>query len=197
MRDKWYSDNRDLIKWSVLLLLAREHHAHRILQIAFLNPSELGEIEIDGHLHPIPNEVISHFRDIRKVSGLSQQPKISVFDLPLGDRANYLRAVVSFIASFSQDRCLVFLDPDTGLEPNARANAKHVLNDEARIIWDALPAKWTYVFYQHETNRSGKPWIEQKRAQFASAIGVRSDKVGVASGPKIAKDVVFFHTTKV
>jgi len=52
------------------------------------------------------------------------------------------------------------------------------------------------VFYQHETNKAGKPWIEEKRVQFASAIGVPGDKVGVASGPKIAKDVVFFHASK-
>jgi len=104
MRDKWYSDNRDLIKWSVLLLLARRHHAHRILQIAFYNASEFGNIEIDGHRHQIPDEVISHFRGIRNVSGLSQQPKISVFDSPFGDRESYFRAVLSFIASFSQER---------------------------------------------------------------------------------------------
>ena len=196
MRDKWYSDNRDLIKWSVLLLLARWHHADRILQIAFYNASEFDEVDIDGHRHRIPDEVIAHFRDIRNVSGLSKQPRISVFDLRFGDRKSYIQAVLSFLASFNQERCLVFLDPDTGLEPNGRADAKHVLNDNARVIWDALPAGWTYVLYQHKTNRAGKPWIDEKRFQFANAIGVPGKKVGIASGPKIAKDVVFFHVSK-
>lgn len=196
MRDKWYSDNRDLIKWSVLLVLAQRNNATRILQIAFLNKSEFGEIEIDGQRHQIPREVLSHFRDIRNVTGLSQQLRVSVFDAPFRDREGYLHAVLNFIASFNQERCIVFLDPDTGLEPNGGADARHILNDEARAIWGALPHGWTCVFYQHETNRAGKPWIEEKRLQFANAIGVKIDQIGVASGPKIARDVVFFHISK-
>ncbi len=177
-------------------MLAQRDNAARILQIAFLNESEFGEIEIDGHRHQIPREVLSHFRDIRSVTGLSQQTRVSVFDAPFRNREGYLRAALNFIASFSQERCLVFLDPDTGLEPNGGADAKHVLNDETRTIWEALPHGWTYVFYQHETNKAGKPWIEEKRLQFANAIGVKVDQIGVASGPKIAKDVAFFHVSK-
>ena len=42
MRDKGYSDNRDLIKWSMLLLLARRNNAEGIIRIAMLNPIEFG-----------------------------------------------------------------------------------------------------------------------------------------------------------
>ena len=196
MRDKWYADNRDLIKWSVLLLLARRRKAGRILQIAFLNASDFGEIEIDGKRHQIPQEVLFHFRNVRNIAGLAWKTRISIFDCPFRDRDSYLRAALDFIASFKQDRCIVFLDPDTGLEPNSGGDVKHVLNDEAKAIWRALPKGWTYVFYQHETNRAGKPWIEEKRAQLSSAIGVSKSKIGVASGLGIAKDVVFFHVSK-
>src|SRR5438309_781606 len=196
MRDKYYSDDRDLIKWSVLLLLARRSKADRIIQIALLNPSEFGEIKIDGERHQIPEEVLSHFRDIGNVTALSQHPRISVFDCALRDRDGYLRAATSFISSFSQERCVVFLDPDTGLEPKGGGDTKHVLNREALTFWEALPKGWVFVFYQHETNKAGKPWIEDKRAQLASAIGVPVNEVGVASGPQIAKDVVFFHVSK-
>jgi hypothetical protein len=103
---------------------------------------------------------------------------------------------LSYVASFSQERCVVFLDPDTGLEPNGVGNAKHVLESEALAFWDALPQESVFVFYQHETNKAGKPWIEDKRAQLAGAIGVPIEKLGVASGPKIAKDVVFFYASK-
>ena len=196
MRDKWYSDNRDLIKWSILLLLAHRSNADRVIQMAFLNASEFGDIEIDGERHQIPQEVLSHFRDIGNITALSRHPRISVFDCSLHDRNSYVRAALDFIASFSQELCVVFLDPDTGLEPNGGGDAKHVLNTEARAFWDALPKGWQFVFYQHETNKAGKPWIEEKRAQLASAIGVSVNDVGVALGQKIAKDVVFFHVSK-
>jgi hypothetical protein len=196
MRDKWYSDNRDLIKWSVLLLLARRSNADRIIQIALLNESKFSDIDIDGERHQIPQEVLSHFRDIGNITALSRHPRISVFDCVFSDRSSYVRTALDFVASFSQERCVLFLDPDTGLEPNGGGDTKHVLNTEAREFWDALPKGWLFVFYQHETNKAGKPWIESKRAQLASAIGVSVNDVGVASGPKIARDVVFYYVSK-
>lgn len=111
MRDKWYSDNRDLIKWSVLLLLARRINADRVIQIALLNESEFGDIEIDGEQHQIPQEVLSNFRDIGNITALSRRPRISVFDCSFRDRNCYVRGALEFLASFSQERCVVFLDP--------------------------------------------------------------------------------------
>ena len=52
------------------------------------------------------------------------------------------------------------------------------------------------VFYQYETNKAGKPWIEDKRAQLADAIRIPIEKLGVVSSPKIAKDVVLFYASK-
>lgn len=196
MQDRWYADNRDLVKWSVLLVLARKHQADRILQIAYYNRSDFGEIDVDGHRHQVPAEVLSHFRNIRNAAALFQRPRVSVFDTPFGDRTSYTQSVKDFIRSFSSERCLVFLDPDTGLEPNGTSGPQHVLNEEARSIWTILPSGWVYVFYQHQTNKAGKPWVDEKRLQFAEAIGVAESKVGVASGQKIAQDVVFFHALK-
>jgi hypothetical protein len=196
MRNRWYADNRDLVKWSVLLLLAKRVGAERIIQIAFLNSSEFGEVEVDGERHPIPLEVQSHFRDIRNITGLSEHPRISVFDCALDERSSYLRSALDYIASFGRERCVVFLDPDTGIEPNGGADTKHVLNSEASAFWRAIPSGWLYVLYQHETNRAGRPWIEEKREQFAGAISVPVHEVKIASGPKVAKDVVFFYVSK-
>ncbi len=196
MRDQWYSDNRDLIKWSVLLLLARKLNADRIIQIAFLNPSEFGDIEIDGERCAIPDEVLSQFRDIRGITCLSRKPQVSVFDAPFLDRNAYLKSAINYIASFGQERRVVFLDPDTGLEPNGSAGPKHVRNGEARLFWEAITDGDVLVFYQHETNKAGRPWVEEKRRQFANAIGVPLTSALVASGSKIAKDVVFFYATK-
>ena len=196
MRNKWYSDNRDLVKWSVLLILAEKYQCTRILQIACFIPSEYGTIEIDGQEHEIPPEVLLHFRDIRKIQSMTSHPQISVLDSVFENRKSYFESVKKYIASFSGDRCVVFLDPDTGLEPAGKSCFKHILNEEVRSIWNDLPADWLLVFYQHQTNRSGNPWIEDKRKQFANAISVPLGEVKVASGMKIASDVVFFYVLK-
>ena len=79
MRDKWYGDKRDLVKWSVLLLLSEKFKAERILQIAYLRPSEFPKIEIDGKEEDIPPEVIAHFRNIHNIESLNTIIKITVF----------------------------------------------------------------------------------------------------------------------
>jgi hypothetical protein len=198
VRDQWYSDSRDLVKWSTLLLLASRAKADRIIQIALYNESEYGKIELDGQHHGMPKEVLAHFRDIRSVVRLTERPSISVYDRPFSDRQEYFRDAVKFVASFSHERCVVFLDPDTGLEPpKTKADRKHVLEEEARALWLALPVGWVFVFYQHKTTRDSKPWIEPKRDQFANALGIEIAEVGVASGFEVAGDVVLLYATKV
>jgi hypothetical protein len=176
--------------------LARRAGADRIIQVAFLNESDFDQIEIAGQPYQIPCEVLSHFRNLRNITGLSQHPRISVFDCAFRDRGAYLSAALGYVSSFGQERCVVFLDPDTGLEPNGGGDAKHVLESEALAFWDALPRASVFAFYQHQTNRAGRPWIEDKRAQLARAIGLSVEELGVARGPQIANDVVFFYATK-
>lgn len=49
------------------------------------------------------------------------------------------------------------------------------------------------ALYQHKTNRSDTPWIEPKRTQFESALGLVPGSAKVAHGGSIANDVVFFY----
>ena len=198
MRDQWYSDKRDLVKWSVLLLLAEKCNAVRIIQIACYNASDYGKIEIDDEQYAMPEEVISHFRNIGKISGLTTRPKITIFDAAFEqrDRNSYFEAAKNLMASFNKECCIVFLDPDTGLEPKGKADEKHVLERDLKVIWDALPKGWMLVFYQHQTNKNGQEWIEPKREQFAKAIGVPLPSAKIASGKKVANDVVFFFSIK-
>jgi hypothetical protein len=90
-------------------------------------------------------------------------------------------------------RCIVFLDPDTGLEPR-NPKFEHVLEKEAKAVFDALKSDDVFVFYQHQTNRNGSPWIEEKRKQLAGALEIPQKEVKIASGQKIAHDVVFYYT---
>lgn len=198
MRDQWYSDKRDLVKWSVLLHLAEENRSDRIVQIAYYNSSEFGDIQIDGKSHPVQEKVISHFRNIRNVSALSTSPKITVFDSPFQKRSrqSYLNSAIKHIESYSEERCIVFLDPDTGLEPKGKANHTHVTNQEISSFWAAIKHNWVLVFYQHQNNKNGDPWIEPKRIQFAAAANIPLELVRLAYSPKLANDAVFFFALK-
>jgi len=195
MRDRFYSDNRDLVKWAVLHRLAETFKADIILQLAYYRRSDFPKVTIDGKEYDIPQEVIAHFRDLRTISNINSTIRVAVFDPLFEDRDTYLNAAKAFLSNFRQQRCVVFLDPDTGLEPQ-NPNLDHVLESEAKAIWKETKSGDVYVFYQHQTNRAGRPWIEPKRGQLERALALPEHSIKIAQGPKIAHDVVFFYKQK-
>lgn len=195
MRDEWYGDKRDLIKWGVLLRLADQFAATRIVQLAFYRPSQFGTLLIDGKECPIPDQVLTHFRNIRNIGSIGSRVRVTVFDPPFKDRAAHEKAVLALLPAFAGERCVIFLDPDTGLAPKNPSLA-HVLESEARSIWNAMKAKDIFALYQHRTNMAGRPWIEDKRDQLARALNISSRLLKSADARKIADDVVFFYTQR-
>lgn len=91
MKDQWYGDKRDLVKWGVLLRLAHLYGASRILQVAYYGESAWGWLEIDGQPKPMDEVVIDHFRNIRNIRKLTAQLRIDVITSPFSDRQRYTR----------------------------------------------------------------------------------------------------------
>ena len=177
-------------------MLANQHGLSRIVQIAYLRPSVFPNIDLGGQVKEVPSEVRSHFRDINNVTALRNRISISVFGEPFEDRKAYKEAVIRYLTNLVDKPRLVFLDPDTGLEPAGRPELKHVLDTEAYAIWSELKTNEVFAFYQHKTNRNAKPWIEEKRVQLEKALKVEEGTVLVGKSMKIANDVVIFYATK-
>ena len=194
MRDKYFADKRDLVKWGMLLLLADMNHAHSILQMAYYRP-ESGrspEIDLGGELHALPNAVLDQFRKLQSVTAIRSSADVFVMMDEWNDRDAYHKEVLRRIHALPSPS-VVFLDPDTGLEPNGTAGPKHVREEELRRVWRALRPHDLLVFYQHQPNRNGQPWIDEKRTQFENALGVEPGTAKVAQGREIAHDVAFFY----
>jgi hypothetical protein len=196
MKDIWYSDKRDLIKWAVLFQLANKFQIDRILQIAYYRPCEYEKIDLDGDKINIPPEVIAHFRNITNIENINHKVKVAVLNKTLEDRSSYFKAIVEFMSKYSKQKCIIFLDPDTGLEPEGKSSKEHVLESEASGIWKEMKIGDIFVLYQHQTNRAGKPWINNKKEQLEKAIRVSKGSIKVAHGSKIANDVVIYYIQK-
>lgn len=126
---------------------------------------------------------------------MSRELRIEVLDALFEDRDNYKRIVAEAVASLHP--CIVFLDPDTGLQPpTSRLKLAHVLDSELKYIWDKLHVGDVIVCYQHRTNRNAQDWIEPKRKQFEKALGLPCGNAKVAHGHEIASDVVFYYCYK-
>ena len=79
MRNQWYGDERDLVKWGTLLHLAKMKNAGRIVQVAYFRPdkkeyalySKNGSFQIDP-------AILNHFRDLDDIQRLSESSGVEI-----------------------------------------------------------------------------------------------------------------------
>jgi len=143
----------------------------------------------------MPGEVWSHFSNLKNIQMLAESTRIEivvldrVFDPRY--RRQYIREVTQSLRQHSENPKIVFLDPDTGIEPGT-AKAEHVTIKDIKEIWEALkPHDWLAI-YQHAYRR--KNWLETSRRKFKRACGVENVKTFL--GPMIAADIAVFAAEK-
>ena len=193
MRDAWYGDKRDLVKWGTLVLLARRHAIRTIIQVAFRRLSDKPRLKSDGREWDVADEVWSHFRSLRAIRRLQRTCglEIRVLDdwFDPNERDSYLRKVVALLDADTR-RKVVLLDPDTGIAPAKRTGA-HIGRDEITEVWKALsPGDWL-VLYQHR--RRAKGWQDQVRQQFGRSCNRARVTTFVSEA---VSDVAFFATAR-
>ena len=201
MHDKYYGDKRDLVKWSVLWLLANEERngVKHILQIPFSHEDKKwpGEININDHSHPIPAQVRAQFCNMQLIKNLAcpKDVRIDVFvsEVEWSGRARgaYIGEALEFIAAHDDGPRIIFLDPDTGLAENGKGDLHHVRVAEVKKFWEQMADGDLLVVYQHRF-RQGE-WSDLRREPLEEAL---QSQVFVAKGPDIAHDVAFFYARK-
>jgi hypothetical protein len=168
MKDTWYADNRDLVKWGVLAHLAERETLGTIVQVPYLRfgPRPPLQIDNDGAVIVVPDEF---------------EP---------ADRAGYQTKVLQHLRTITGPK-VVLLDPDTGLAPN-RAAAEHISHAEVAALWTSLNLGDWLVLYQHASRTKG--WREHARDRFSDACS--GTQVTVFASPKLAWDVCFLVARK-
>jgi hypothetical protein len=195
MRERWFADDRDLVKWSSLLHVARQHRLARILQVAYMRTDETPVVTIGADDILVDPAVWSFFRDLRRVRELGATVGIAIevicdtFDPR--HRIAYASAVVGAIDSVNSAPLLLFLDPDTGLQP-LRAGAVHVHRDEVQRYWSALRAGDVLALYQHA--RHDTTWAADVTSELSSLCG--DAVVEVARSADVGKDVALLFARK-
>lgn len=191
MRDLWYGDKRDIVKWGAIRFLAGRHGIRTVLQVAFYRPYTLriNEAEVE-----LPQDVFEHFvRDLDDVKRLGKKTGLTIdihkdeFPPPSG-RATYFLEVVGKINKY---KCpiIVLLDPDTGIAP-MNCTPEHVSPEEIQTVLNAMRPGDLLVFYQHKRQGDNKKWRDAMKKEFTSAVG--GNCVEVIYSNDIAHDVVFF-----
>ena len=195
MKDTWYGDRRDLVKWGTLVHLAHSEQIRTVIQVAFLRRGERPPLQTDQGKEDIAQEVWQHLRDVNLIYGLGKKTGLDIVVLDQEfdpkRRREYIREVADCLKS-RLGKKIVLLDPDTGIEPKKRASPTHVKVIEIQEIWEVLAQGDWLVLYQHASRKAN--WCECMRAKFAKACGVKEVKTFKAR--RIASDVAFFAANK-
>lgn len=198
MREKWYGDERDLVKWATLLHLAREQNVKRVVQVTCLVPDgykgtkEPHAILVEEFGADFADVVWRHFRNLEGVVELGRRVDVEVIVLPdtypseANKRDDYFRSVAEEWLSRPHDPTIVFLDPDTGLGKERT----HVSPHHLQMIKAEMKAGDVLVFYQHEPRYDGGDWKVDRHRDFADVLGVSTDAV-TRRLSDVAKDVMF------
>jgi hypothetical protein len=194
LRDTWYADQRDLVKWGTLAHLAEREALDVIVQVPFLRHGRRPPLRSGSQEVSISSEVWKFFRDVGAVRALGERlgRMIVVVDevfVPR-EREMYRQRILAALDGVAGRR-VVLLDPDTGIEP-VRAAPEHVTVEDIQAVWRVLQAREWLVLYQHASRR--RKWREEARERFGVACGALN--VEVFSAPEIAADVVFFAAKK-
>ncbi|MEE2791542.1 MAG: hypothetical protein VX453_07925 [Acidobacteriota bacterium] len=188
MRDRWYGDDRDVVKWSALIHLAQREAVSKVLHVAMYRvdspPAPLttayGRVDL-------PPAVFRHFRDLNDVQRLAEATglAIEVVKEPFVNRASYFSSICDRVRAQNMP-VIVFLDPDVGLASEL-SGLDHVTSTEVAAVFASLHPGDHLVCYQHA--RRQKDWRGRARRAFANAPGVPSFDVEVLRS-ELARDVL-------
>jgi len=206
LRDKWYSDHRDLVKWATLVHLAQLSQIDSVIQVAFYESDHAKlKLTVSNTDVPFPSEVLSHFRNLENVKRLGRLARLTIriFKEPFCDvlkgtdkrevRRRYFERAMSVANAFRPKPIIFFLDPDTGMAPK-NFSRKHITAEEMGDVFRDLKRGDWLVFYQHARRASG--WRMSTGVAFARSIGMKRREILVCHCEDVARDVVFFAARK-
>jgi len=75
MRDTWFADQRDLVKWGALVHLAEQHSLSTIVQVPYLRQGRRERLHIERGEADIHPEVWAFFRDVGSIEALGKRLK--------------------------------------------------------------------------------------------------------------------------
>ena len=191
MRKQWFGDSRDYVKWSCI-----RHEAGKQFHVVYavmLRPDSFN----DPRLDPIVAEFFDTYKNFRVLEGLFPvrfEVVSEQYEKKSADR--YFARLTEIIqAAQKKGKVLVFLDPDTGIEPAGSGDDKHLRARDIKTICNALGVGDKVVIYQHALRDVS--WIEYFSSRLKQLACETHCDLGTAfHAPGVAKDVCFFTLTK-
>ena len=110
----------------------------------------------------------------------------------ISQSANYFEEVEILVKGAQHTgQVVIFLDPDTGVEPRGRATDKHVRLSDIRRLACLRRSKDKMIVYQHARLMRKPTWIEDSMSRIAKADWFEAFSMRNHYDPNCASDVCF------
>jgi hypothetical protein len=186
MRKQWFGDSRDYVKWSVIY---RESEPDlQVLYVAMARPDEL-----KGDVHPFVQAFFDIQKDFCLVKGLFKE-RITVISDEYSNRkhSTYFQIVIESLTELQKSGpTVVFLDPDTGIEPKSGPKDQHVRLDDIEMVAQRLHPRSRVIVYQHATQDKRVPWEQHAREKLISILEPDRFLLRIGKDTPRAHDVCF------
>ena len=190
MRDQYYSDNRDLVKWATLVHIALEYGLQTILQVPYWRPEKAHpHFNFMGKRVAVSSKVWSFFRNIHNIKRLGPEIGLSIAVLDKEFDPDRRKVYVSEIRTEinkARRPLVLFLDPDTGLQPK-KCLPVHTSIIEIQELWPILKLGEWLILYQHA--RRNLDWSESVANELSSLCN--GSKANIVRSDDVGKDVAF------
>lgn len=209
MRDKWYGDQLDLLKWGGVAQLVEAEGAGLVVQVAYYRSDEekfklktrKGGCETEN---PLDETVVKHFKgSVKCIENLRLPASIEVFEEPWdgSDRSSYHGKLKGWLADKRCDaRVVLLLDPDTGLMKDDSATAVHVKHSDLVECFGLLSEGDVLALYQHRPQgEKHAELLEKLPGRIAQALrgeGVTDKDVTVISSDDLPRNAVLAAVVK-
>jgi hypothetical protein len=190
MRKQWFGDSRDYVKWSCVLREAGEDFT--VIYAVMLRPDSFNDVSLDS-------AVVKFFDQQKRFNALETlfPGRFEVMD-DLYEKKHaeaYFARLRALISAKKFGNILVFLDPDTGIEPLHSPKNEHLQIRDIESICRVLHPGDKVVVYQHASRSAN--WIEAISLRLKKVADDTNTELGTPFySPGVAKDVCFFTLTK-
>jgi hypothetical protein len=192
MRLRWVGDSRDYVKWDCVYQNGKDYFIFYIPMLRTKVDSSCVNLNVQsffdsrkrldqfGELFPGRFEVFVHEGD---------------YSWHIAD--DYFRSAVTRIEELPRDRnLLVFIDPDTGIEPKSGAKDEHLRERDLQSVWRALRPKDKLIVYQHAARNSD--WQDRLRRRASTILELEYSRISKPyCDSRLSGDVCFLVLEKV
>jgi hypothetical protein len=204
MRDQFYGDRKDVLKWTLALQAAGSEK--RILYVVMYRPHKGTHGQDFRPIDQALQEVVRFFESERKKFGAGIPRRLAgVSALMPGridlvseiyehrDRRQYFEKILSRLCSRSPaQNFVVLLDPDNGIA-GLNPKSEHVCPQQILSVWSAMWPGDVLIVYQHQFR--DKEWRIKRLTVLASAINVPLGRIKEHRVEGV-RDVCFFQVVK-